>query len=82
MGELSRGVAQLIGIIAFLGGGYCLYLAITTPIKFNLQLASAVQVTQVYSEATYYGVVAGVLFLLAIFVQLSLTYSATLRAKE
>lgn len=53
-----RTIAQLLAAVALLGGAALFVLAIQTPGKYLMLAKSAVQVSQVYSEATFYGVMA------------------------
>lgn len=62
---------RLVGALAMLAGIGWMFTAVTYPGSFSLRTASAVQVTQVYSEATYYGVLAIVAFSFAILVELA-----------
>ncbi len=66
-----RIIYGLLTAIIMLAGIYFLFQAITTPTLYNLSSASAPQVTQVYSEATYYALVAAASFLLAILLYLA-----------
>lgn len=47
-----------VGVIAVLAGLYFLALAVSTPGQYNLAQATAPQMTQVYSEGIYRGVLA------------------------
>lgn len=57
-------VYDVIGALALLGGIGLLGLALYTPTKYSLVGASAIQISQVYSEASYYGVMAIAMFAL------------------
>ncbi len=62
-----RVLTNLLGAIAILAGiGLAVIAFSTTSILSQAQNASAVQITQVYSEATFYAVLSGASFLFAI----------------
>lgn len=56
---------DIIGAVALAGGAFLLFRAITYPGGFPLTGASAVQITQVYTEAMYYGILAIGAFMIA-----------------
>lgn len=58
-------LVEIVGVLALVGGAFLLFRAVTYPGGFALSTASAVQITQVYSEATYYGVLSVAAFVLA-----------------
>lgn len=61
-----RTVISLISAVALLAGLALLGVAFITPRNYNLAAASAVQVSQVYGEATYYAVMGVGVLLFAI----------------
>lgn len=63
--ELTAAVVMLAGV------GMGIY-AFTLPTRYDTALASALQMTQVYSQATFYGVLAIALFAFAGVLMLSL----------
>ena len=71
----------LLTAIIMLAGIYFLSQAIATPTLYNLRTASAIQITQVYAEATYQALVSGACFLLAILLYLA-TSTATKEKQE
>jgi hypothetical protein len=58
-------IFNIIGALVLVGGIAAIGLALWTPHKYYLDGASAIQATQVYSEATYYAVIAVAAFVLA-----------------
>lgn len=68
---LVHAFSQLLLAFALLGGIGFLIQAVTSPSGYNLYSASAPQVTQVYTEAVYYGVVSVAFFLFAILLHLA-----------
>lgn len=66
-----RVLASIFGIVAILVGFVLSFMAYQATGVLRLGLSpSAVQVTQVYSEASFYGIMAAVAFLFAIVVSL------------
>lgn len=65
-------ILQLLATIAFVAGLISLFEAINLPGSFRLGSASAVQITQVYSEATYIMLRAIAYMLTAVFIQIAL----------
>lgn len=53
-----RRLFQVLAFFAFAAGIVGFYYAFNYPRGYNLTTASAIQATQVYAEATYYGVLA------------------------
>jgi len=68
-GKIVGGLFHLVSAAALIWGAVLLFTAVTEPNNYYLRDASAVQVTQVYSEATYYAVTAAALFLLALLLE-------------
>ncbi len=60
-------IAYVLMIVAFGAALVFLYDAVTLPYRFNLFDASAIQITQVYSEATYNAVMVVALMVVALF---------------
>lgn len=67
-----RTVVELFAAVVMLAGVAMGVYAFTLPTRYNTALASALQITQVYSQATFYGVLAIALFALAGVLMLSL----------
>jgi len=65
-------ITTVIGTLVLFGGILMLIMAFITPSKYPTATASAFQITQVYSEATFYGVIAIAAFVLAGVLVLSL----------
>jgi hypothetical protein len=61
MNEIKRGIS----IVAILLAMYFLFNAMNGTASYNMAAASAIQVTQVYSELTFNAVMAGVFFIIA-----------------
>lgn len=70
-----RIVVEGLGVLAWLGGVVLFVVAFTTPGKYPLAQASAPQVAQVYSEATYYAILAVGAFLAGLFLLVSVRQS-------
>lgn len=51
-------VMTIIGVLTLVGGILLFIAAFTTPTKYPLSGASAIQISQVYAEATFYAVLA------------------------
>ena len=62
---MLRSIVQILGVLTLLAGVYFFMNALTIPARYTLSAASAVQITQVYSEATYNGIMAVAAFTLA-----------------
>lgn len=62
---------HLVAAVALIAGAYFVFQALATPGKYPLSSASAVQATQVYTEAMYYALVATALFLLGILIEVA-----------
>lgn len=60
-----RVIMDIVGAIVLFAGIFLLFRAVTAPAGFPLSMASAVQITQVYTEAIYYGILAIGAFMLA-----------------
>lgn len=58
-------VFDVVSALALVGGSALFALALLTPSKYSLSGASAVQISQVYAESTYYAVLAVAAFALA-----------------
>ena len=71
---MARSILQLLSAIALLLGIAYFISAITTPGSYSLRDASAIQISQVYSEALYYAVLCAASFLFGIFLQLTLYF--------
>ena len=71
-----RVVVELLGVLLWLVGVGFFVVAFITPNKYPLSLASAPQVTQVYAEATYYGILATAALLAGLFLLVSARRSA------
>ncbi len=67
-----RTVIELFAAIVMLAGIAVGLYAFSIPSRFALDAANTLQVTQVYSQATFYGVLAVALFALAGVLMLSL----------
>jgi len=67
--KIMDAIFHLIAAGALVWGVFQFLMVATTVSSYNLRDASAVQVTQVYSEATYYVASAAALFLLAILLE-------------
>lgn len=63
--------ADLLAALASLAGLVCVGLAIYIPRRYDLSSASAIQVTQVYSEAQYYLLIAIAAFLFAVVLEVA-----------
>lgn len=70
-------ITTIIGTLVLLGGIVLFIAAIITPQKYPLSGASAIQIAQVYSEATFYGVLSIAAFVLAGVLVLSLSIKTT-----
>lgn len=66
-----RIVVEGLGVLAWFGGIVLFVIAFITPGKYPLALASAPQVAQVYSEATYYAALSVAAFLAGLFLLVS-----------
>jgi hypothetical protein len=66
---LIYGLVQLISALIMFVGLFFAYRAVLIPFQSGFRPQTA----QVYAELTYYGVIAGVAFLLAILLQLAVT---------
>lgn len=60
----------LFSAIAFIAGSLTILYAASIPGRYNLYSASAVQISQVYSEATYHALMGIGAILIATFIQL------------
>lgn len=80
--KLINFIFQLLAALAFFAGLFQLLYAASIPGSYGLFRASAVQITQVYSEATY-TVLLGVGYLLvAIFIQLILSFDNSHESRQ
>lgn len=64
-------ISRLISALGFVAGTYYMVQAILEPQGYALRTASAVQITQVYSTASYYALVSIALFAFALVIELS-----------
>lgn len=67
-----RFIVEIFAAVVMLAGCAVGIYAFTVPNRFPLAEASAIQITQVYSQATFYGVIAIALFAFAAVLVLSL----------
>lgn len=70
-----RTVVELLAVVCWLGGVVLFIIAFITPNKYAMLSASAVQTTQVYSEALYYAGLAIAAFLSGVFLMQSVRQS-------
>jgi hypothetical protein len=68
-------IFQIISLLALTAGVFTLIIAAGVPSKYSLYDASAVQVSQVYSEATYTALMALGFLLLSAVIQLMLYFT-------
>jgi hypothetical protein len=70
--KIIESILHLISAIALIWGISLLMAALAMPGQYRLFTASAPQITQVYTEATYYAVEACAMFLLALLLQFAI----------
>lgn len=70
-------ITTIVGALVLFGGIALFMMAIITPQKYPLTGASALQIAQVYSEATFYGVLSIAAFVLSGVLVLSLGIKTT-----
>lgn len=63
---------QLLSVLAFIAGVGYFFSATGTPGQYRMYSASAVQITQVYAEATYYAILSAACIMMGIFIQIAL----------
>ena len=74
--KITKVIFSLFSLLAFMAGVLTLFYAAGIPGRYNLYSASAVQATQVYSEATYSVLLALGYLLTAVFIQLLIYFDA------
>ena len=75
--KIGNGIFNFLSFIAFFWGTGLILTSIFTPSQYALRSASAVQITQVYSEAMMYGLQGIGLILFSIFIYMNLNISKT-----
>ena len=60
-----KAIVEVVGAIVLVGGIIALVKALSTPGSYAINDASAIQISQVYAEATYWAVIAVAAFVLA-----------------
>lgn len=61
--KVTGAIVNLVGALSLVFGLYALYMGASITTKYSLYSASAVQITQVYSEGIYWGAMACAAFL-------------------
>ena len=73
--KIANGIFQIFSLLALIAGVFTLMIAAGIPTKYSLYSASAIQISQVYSEATYTALMALGFLLLSAVIQLMLYFT-------
>lgn len=74
--KITRGFFNFVSVIAFIWGFGLIIASINTPGQYRMFSSSAVQATQVYSEAIMYALQGCGLILFALFIYLNMHFSS------